>query len=414
MTGACLDRRRRIDELDRAIVADSALMNRTMYRTLAHVREFDELAGYLEWSFESCAQWLAWRCDIGMSAARERVRVAHALDVLPQISEALALGTLSYSKARALTRVATRENEAELLAFALRTDAVRVEERVRQMRNVRPESTAEAARRHAQRALRVFRDVARGTLTITLEVPLEQGELVCRAIDKAAPERVEESADPGDTSWLARQADALVDIAQAYLAGGSGSSTSSADCYQVVVHVDATALKDGEGRSDLPVESVRRLTCDGSVLEVGDGPDGEPLTVGRKRRTIPPAIRRALWSRDRGCAFPGCTHTRLVDAHHVRHWALGGETSLDNLVLLCSAHHARVHEGGIRIVKDAQGRWRFRTPDGRAIPERGYRPQMIEAEDGDPSAEGWHDGVMHGTSVEAAHPSAQESRGTVG
>jgi hypothetical protein len=81
-------------------------------------------------------------------------------------------------------------------------------------------------------------------------------------------------------------------------------------------------------------------------------------------------------------------------------------------MLLCSAHHARVHEGGIRIVKDAQGRWRFRTPDGRAIPERGYRPQVIEAED--PSAEGWHDGVMHGTSVEAAHPSAQESRGTVG
>src|SRR5687767_1921858 len=113
MTTAFLDRRRRIDELDREIVADSALMNRTMYRTLTRVREFDELAGYLEWSFESCAQWLAWRCDIGMSAARERVRVAHALDVLPQISEALALGTLSYTKARALTRVVTRENEAE-------------------------------------------------------------------------------------------------------------------------------------------------------------------------------------------------------------------------------------------------------------------------------------------------------------
>jgi hypothetical protein len=80
MTGAYLDRRRRIDALDRTIVEECALMNRTMYRTLAHVREFDELAGYLEWSFESCAQWLAWRCDIGMSAARERVRVAHTLE----------------------------------------------------------------------------------------------------------------------------------------------------------------------------------------------------------------------------------------------------------------------------------------------------------------------------------------------
>jgi hypothetical protein len=308
--------------------------------------------------------------------------------VLPQISEALALGTLSYTKARALTRVATRENEAELLAFAMKTDAVRVEERTRQVRNVRPESTAQAAKRNAQRALRVFRDVARGTVTITIELPFEHGELVCRAIDKAAQARLDDGPELTKESWLARQADALVDLARSYLSGDGEGRSGSADHYQVVVHVDATALKGGEGLSDLPIESVRRLTCDGSVVEVGDDPDGEPLSVGSKRRTVPAAVKRALWARDRGCAVPGCTHTRFVDAHHVRHWALGGETSLANLVLLCTAHHARVHEGALQIVKDVQGRWRFRGRDGRAIPPHGYRPEGVVGDDADPSAEG--------------------------
>jgi hypothetical protein len=391
MNDAHVARRRRIDALDRAIVDKCAQMNRAMFAFLVHVREFDELAGFLDWGQQSCAEWLHWRCDLGMNAARERVRVAHALNVLPQLSEALARGALSYSKARALTRVATRENEAELLAFAMKTTVTRVEERVRQMRNVLPESTAEAQRRHGERALRVFRDVDRGTLTISVEIPFEQGELICRAIDKAVQERVDEGPGLEETTWLARQADALVDVAKVYLAGGSESHASSADQYRVIVYVDAAALTDGEGRADYPIESVRRLTCDASVVEMADGPDGEPLSVGRSQRTVPPAIRRALWSRDKGCAFPGCTHTRFVDAHHVRHWALGGETSLANLLLLCSAHHTLVHEGGFEIVKDYQGQWRFRRPDGRAVPAHGYRPEHVEAAEGNPPAEGWRE-----------------------
>jgi hypothetical protein len=248
------------------------------------------------------------------------------------------------------------------------------------MRNARRASTAEAASRHAQRSLRVFRDLGRGTMTITVEVPFEQGELVCRALDKA----VQSAPDPGpefrDTPWLARQADALVDIAKGYLAGGADAGGSSADHYQVVVHVDAPAVTGAEGRSDLPIETVRRLTCDGSIVEVTDGEGGEPLSIGRKQRTVPTAIRRALWSRDRGCTFPGCTHTRFVAAHHVRHWSQGGHTSLDNLILLCSAHHRLVHEGGFEVMKDYQGHWRFRRPDGRAVPEHGFRPDDVTDE----------------------------------
>ena len=112
-----------------------------------------------------------------------------------------------------------------------------------------------------------------------------------------------------------------------------------------------------------------------------DGPDGEPLNVGRQQRTVTTAIRRALWARDGGCSFPGCTHTRFVDAHHVQHWSQGGETSVANTMLLCSSHHRLVHEGSYTIRKDAHDHWYFRRPDGRAIPAHGYQPQdMIDEE----------------------------------
>ena len=102
-------------------------------------------------------------------------------------------------------------------------------------------------------------------------------------------------------------------------------------------------------------ETVRRLACDGGLVTVLEDPAGDPLNVGRKTRAIPPSTRRALVSRDRCCQFPGCSHDRYVEGHHIIHWAHGGETTLDNLVLLCSHHHRAVHEMGYRI---------RRTPDG--------------------------------------------------
>jgi hypothetical protein len=108
------------------------------------------------------------------------------------------------------------------------------------------------------------------------------------------------------------------------------------------------------GDPPIPVETVRRLSCDASLLRVLENPHGEPLDVGRKTRSIPPNIRRALNSRDGGCRFPGCTHQRYVDAHHIEHWAEGGETKLSNLVTLCRLHHRLVHEG--EIIEPRPGR----------------------------------------------------------
>ena len=341
-----------IDKLDQAIVDLSAKINAATYELLVLIREFDERAGWLKWGLSSCTQWLHWRCDLSLSAAREKIRAAHALKGLPEISTAFASGALSYSKVRALTRVATSDNESSLLSFAMTTTAARVEERCRQIRNVQPGAVAHANRAHRARSLRTWHDHERGMMTITIELPIEDGELIDQALNKALEIGPTNGPEFEDVSFAAQRADALLDVAKSYLHGSADSRTSSADNYQVIVHVDQSALADGEGRSDLPLESVTRLLCDGSVVTLTENGQGEPLTVGRRQRTITTAIRRALWARDGGCAFPGCTHTRYVDAHHVRHWSDGGETGVDNLLLLCSQHHRLVHEGGY---EDSQG-----------------------------------------------------------
>jgi hypothetical protein len=106
--------------------------------------------------------------------------------------------------------------------------------------------------------------------------------------------------------------------------------------------------------------------------------DGHPLDVGRKRRTVTTALKRALWSRDRGCTFPGCRNRRYVEAHHIRHWASGGKTSVENLTLLCSHHHTLLHEGGFSIRREDDSALRFVRGDGRLIPRCGYRLEDMQ------------------------------------
>ena len=182
-----------------------------------------------------------------------------------------------------------------------------------------------------------------------------------------------------------RRADALADVAETYLASGETVS-ATADRYQVVVHVAADTLKtepeSGNGVSaetsplgladlahlehgpHVSAEMARRVACDGGIVKLVEDGDSVPLSIGRKSRAIPPAIRRALTARDNGCRFPGCTNTRFVDGHHVKHWVDGGETSLDNLVLLCRHHHRLVHEGGFRCEHSAGGHVQFHAPSG--------------------------------------------------
>ena len=359
-----------IDDLDRAIVTLAARINAETYELLVLIRQFDERAGWLKWGLGNCAEWLHYRCDLSMNAAREKVRVAHALKTLPSIAAAFSSGNLSYSKVRAMTRVAGSHNEDELLSFASKTTTANLEERCRELKCGTPDSLDGAQRAFANRSLRISRNAERGTMTISVELPMETGELLEKALDKARDDD-RPGAEFIDASWLTRQADAMVSMASAYLSGKDGQRNPSDD-YLVTVHVDQTALVNGNGRSSLPIESVKRLCCDGQAVVIGEDEKGEPLNIGRKTRTVPTAIKRALRSRDKRCAFPGCHHTRFVDAHHIRHWSAGGETSLDNLMLLCSQHHKLVHEGGFAIARDYQNRWFFKRPDGRAVPACGY------------------------------------------
>ncbi|MEO8467821.1 MAG: DUF222 domain-containing protein, partial [Gammaproteobacteria bacterium] len=218
-----------------------------------------------------------------------------------------------------------------------------------------------------------------------------------------APAGVEFDAN----AWRAQQADALVAIAKRYLEGGEAAGSAAADRYQVVVHVDESALRGGIGRADLPAETVKRLACDGSVVAVTESEDGTPLDVGRKQRTVSAMLRRALWARDRGCSFPGCDHKHYVDAHHIEHWADGGATSLDNLTLLCSHHHRLLHEGGFSVHRDAQDRLYFQRADGRVIPRFGYRLADMRDDD-EPSAEVREDRGVY--LVETLAPRARAAR----
>jgi len=127
------------------------------------------------------------------------------------------------------------------------------------------------------------------------------------------------------------------------------------------------ALELDHGPVDVSAETSRRLACDASVVVMTHGPDGRVLDVGRRTRTIPPSIRRALVARESACQFPACT-ARRCDAHHVEHWADGGSTSVDNLVRLCRRHHRAVHEGGVTVERDVCGGWVFHAADGRRIP----------------------------------------------
>lgn len=369
-----------IEELDRQILSLCVSINVATYELLTAIREFDERVGWLKWGSQSCAEWLAWRCDLSLATAREKVRVAHALKTLPGIASAFSAGELSYSKVRELTRVAETSNEDELVTFALRNTVAHVSERCRELRFGDAASTNIAERAYSRRALRIRRDNDRGMVTMTVELPLDTGDLIDKALDKARDDDAMQLSDVVDTSWSKRQADAFVDMVTEYLSG-SGKSAKS-DNYLVTIHVDQSALEGNPGRSSVPVESARRICCDGETVSITENSDGEPLSVGRKSRTIPTAIERAVRSRDGNCCrFPGCRNRRFLNCHHVKHWADGGETAVGNLMLLCTRHHKLVHEGGFRIEKNFQDDWFFARPDGIAVPAIGYSSQDVIDDD---------------------------------
>jgi hypothetical protein len=349
-------RRRRAAHLEEQIATLANHMHAANYRLIAMLRMFDELGGWEGWT--SPAHWLCWRCGYSLGAAREKFRVARALPELPLIRSAFKKGELSFAQVRAMTRIATPDNEAT---------------------------------QHRERSFTCLEEDS-GMVSFRICLPAEQAAVVLKAIeaakaaldgqdldDVAAETRVAMINEPPDhpdedvsaETRRARMADAFMRVAEAYLEPDA-RPRSIAEKYQVHVHMDLRRDADGPVRDpDAPAlaeETLRRLGCEAGLVPVlHDG--GEILSVGRKTRAVPPSIRRALRLRDRGCRFPGCTHHRHVDAHHVQHWADGGETRLSNLVELCGRHHRLLHEGGYGLRCADDGALLFTRPNGERIPD---------------------------------------------
>jgi hypothetical protein len=333
------------DELSDSDLADrlceqAAHVHAATSRLVALIAAFDRRRGWDADGCVSCAQWLSWRCGLGLRAAQQHVAVARRLEDLPVVRERFATGELSYSKVRALCRMATPETERDLVDSALAATAAQIEKVGRLYRRAKrlEQGNQEQERRYVR-----WEWDDDGSLVGQWRLPADEGARLVAGIEARCPRRPHASIDHA-------RADALC----AAVAGAGRGGT-----VEVVVHADVELLT---GESDdgtchvaqgapIAAETARRLACDGRLRLVAER-EGQQVGVGRATRAVNTPLRRALRARDGGCVFPGCTNARWVDAHHVRHWARGGPTNLDNLVELCRRHHRLVHEGGFRLTFD--------------------------------------------------------------
>ncbi|MCC7386714.1 MAG: DUF222 domain-containing protein [Deltaproteobacteria bacterium] len=370
----------------------AAHLNAAEYRLISKLAEFDARGGWSHQGAISCAHWLSWRIGLGLGPAREKVRVARVLPLLPKIAAAFREARISDSKVRAITRVATPENEALLVEMAVSAPASILEKICRKFRSVVEaerdrETPAEA---DARRTVR-YQHLPDGRMRFTADLPADEGARFLAALDRATLDRatldraVLGSAGATDasaeTSPIAEKrrptrADGLMLMTESFLAEGPRSRAGGTPC-EVRLHVTKEALEeklegaflDNADTTGVSAETSRRLSCDAAVVRVTEDADGRVLDIGRRTRTVPAAMRRALEVRDhRRCCFPGCTHALFLDAHHLQHWADGGATRLDNLILLCTRHHRFVHEHGYRVEMGADGKPIFSPPGLRPIP----------------------------------------------
>lgn len=410
---------------------------------LSLLAEFDRRDAWGGWGVRSAAHWLSLHCGMRLGAARERVRVARALPLLPVVREAFSEGRLSYCKVRALTRVATPVTERELVEVALATTGAQLERVVKQWRStlVAEMSASSQLRRCLRR-----REEVDGSVIYTLRVPPEDAAAMDVAIEAArrvvldddgrpieTPEETTLAEHLTDEPPIARAgADALVLLAESFLASGSVGRAH----VEVVVHTDVGALPDvlpdtqpgtqpdtrphtppdvpspsespgepdgvglaqrvavrrppgarTESGAPLAASTVLRLLC-GASTRVMVSAKGNPLHLGRSVRHATHRQRRALQVRDGCCRFPGCTQTKRLIPHHVWWWSRRGPTDLDNLALLCPTHHRAVHEVGYTIEALGQGRFAFYRPGGMRLPDTGPPVDI----GGDPLAEPSHNG----------------------
>jgi hypothetical protein len=436
-----------LEALGEAIASFAVRIDVAEYALLTQLRRFDAHEGWARSGFLSCGQWLAWRIGIGPKAAREKVRVARALGHLPKIDARFGRGELSYSKVRAITRVATPETEQDFIDVAMHATASQLERLTRCYQRCTSSDADEQLPRPSERRYVRRGETLGGMIKIEIQLGPEEAALVWDAIE-AACERAQaaerrDGADAGEASAEAvgevsaealgeasaepsadasaeasrsevsaahaqlssmdptseqRRADAIVDLARAYLEQRPRTRGSG---YELVLLTSKHQLEHGPGGvggflsdgTPVPVAVARMLACDSGCVDVTVDERGELLDIGRRSRSIPAAIGRALWLRDGGCRVPGCGRRRHLHGHHLRGWAEGGATKLDNLVLLCAGHHRMVHEGELSLEREPTGALTFRT--ARGLPLTGAPAMPITGEELDELERFFEDADLH-------------------
>ena len=364
------------------------------------VAELDERESWRGPGIHSLAHWLSWKAGIALRTAHEQVRVAKAIRGLPLIRNAFGEGRLSYSKVRALTRVATPEREAELVNLALSCTASQLDRAVRAMVQIDRDRGVEGSGPPVESTGR-WKWNADGSLSVSLRLsPLDGARFLAGAVRaeyertrtcddpdlpavQSVPRNTEPESGGGDSVVPSRRRDlwrqvpsnvAPAVVVMAGMVHDGIAMPELAPGAEILIHADerveSAHLDDGPGLSEVEVAEAR---CGASTREVASRRvPGQPgklalLGLGRKSRTPNKALIRALFLRDRCCQMPGCGRTRHLHAHHVRFWSAGGRTDPDNLILLCGSCHRSLHRGEFSITAHGEQRFTFRSPDGVEI-----------------------------------------------
>jgi hypothetical protein len=365
-------------ELESALVGMAQELAVRQCHWLELLAVFDRREGWRADGQLTCVAWLMWRCGLGYSTAKEKLRVAHELRRRPAVQAAFAAGELSYAKVRAITRVvdagqATDEWLLRLAEVGTCSDLDRAARHFEKLRD-QERGVDDYLARFDRRALRASRTFD-GMLVIEAVLPIEEGEEFLSnlrvAVDKA-------STGAPTAPAAQRRLDALLELSRHAHDGHCVGDTSGADRYTLHLLADVDALAGpGDGRAELlngapvAIETLRRMACDCGVVRHLLRGKSEPLDIGRRTSVWTAAQRRAILLRDGGkCRFPGCEN-RTVDIHHVEHYADGGATATSNGMPACPRHHTLLHEGGFSVSGDANGELIFRRPDGIEIAPTG-------------------------------------------
>jgi hypothetical protein len=359
--GSCTGTDSLTEVLDRA----TAQMMAASAEAIQVVAACDERRFWERDGATSMTSWLAARYGLAWGTAREWVRVSHALRELPQIFRAYAGGRLSWDQLRPVTRFATAETDEYWARRAPGLRPVTLHREAARHERVRSE---DAQRVNRMRSLSMWWDPELPVLYLEGVFPAEQGAALRTALERRAQQVV--LADQPNSPSEARLADALVELV-------TGSDNGGVPVPTLIVHAEAQVLTGRESAEGswlaetetgqrLCRDAVRRIACDSRIEWVLES-DGRTVGIGRRGRTVPGQMARLLRFRDGGCRFPGCERRRWAQAHHIVHWGDGGGTNLDNLVLLCHAHHRLIHEGGWRISGHPDKDLRLHDPGGRSL-----------------------------------------------